>query len=196
VNRLFKTFRPAGFFCTTGCTTGCKSVNGLWERQCANFFYRAMLCVRGTSHGPVSVRHKSVFYRNGWTNRAAGFLHVSFLPPILHCAKRKFGCWGQRRQLPPAVAPGSCPRVQQARGAQNCLTKNILLLTTTEVSMINSDEWAKGSLSLQTLAIFCLVCLSITYSAALHFTFEPHAPPSPQKNIGRGRTSLVLFRHC
>ena len=32
-------------------------------------FYRAMLCIRGTSHGPVSVRlsarHKSVFYRNG-----------------------------------------------------------------------------------------------------------------------------------
>ena len=25
-------------------------------------FYRAMLCIRGTSHGPVSVRHKSVFY--------------------------------------------------------------------------------------------------------------------------------------
>ena len=32
-------------------------------------FYRAMLSIRGTSHGPVSVRpsvrHKSVFYRNG-----------------------------------------------------------------------------------------------------------------------------------
>ena len=35
-----------------------------------NFYYRAMLCIRGTSHGPVSVRlsvclavrHKSVFY--------------------------------------------------------------------------------------------------------------------------------------
>jgi len=31
-------------------------------------FYRAMLCIRGTSHGHVSVRpsvrHKSVFYRN------------------------------------------------------------------------------------------------------------------------------------
>ena len=29
-------------------------------------FYRAMLCIRGTSHGPMSVRlsvcHKSVFY--------------------------------------------------------------------------------------------------------------------------------------
>jgi len=32
-------------------------------------FYRAMLSIRGTSHGPVSVRpsvrHKSEFYRNG-----------------------------------------------------------------------------------------------------------------------------------
>jgi len=31
----------------------------------------------------LSVRHKSVLYRNGWTNRA-GFWHVSFLPPVLH----------------------------------------------------------------------------------------------------------------
>ena len=38
----------------------------------------------------VSVRHKSEFYRNGWTNRA-GFWHVSFLPSILHCFRRKFG---------------------------------------------------------------------------------------------------------
>ena len=55
-------------------------------------FYRAMLCIRGTSHAPVSVSvcHKSVFYRNGWTNRA-GFLHVSFHPTVLHCVKRKFG---------------------------------------------------------------------------------------------------------
>ena len=38
----------------------------------------------------LSVRHKSVFYRNGWTNRA-GFWHLSFLPPVLHRVKRKFG---------------------------------------------------------------------------------------------------------
>jgi len=48
-----------------------------------------MLCIRGTSHGPVPVCHKSVFYRKGWTNRA-GFWHVSFLPSVLHCVKRKF----------------------------------------------------------------------------------------------------------
>ena len=34
----------------------------------------------------LSVRHKSVFYRNGWTNRT-GFWHVSFLPSVLHCVK-------------------------------------------------------------------------------------------------------------
>jgi len=27
-----------------------------------HFYYRAMLCIRGTSHGPVSVCHKPVFY--------------------------------------------------------------------------------------------------------------------------------------
>ena len=35
----------------------------------------------------LSVCHKSEFYRNGWTNRA-GFWHVSFLPPVLHCVKK------------------------------------------------------------------------------------------------------------
>ena len=64
-----------------------------WHLPLALSFYCAMLCIRGTSHGPVSVRvhhlclsvhHKSVFYRNSWTNRA-GFWHVSFLPPVLHC---------------------------------------------------------------------------------------------------------------
>ena len=38
----------------------------------------------------VCVCHKSAFHRNSWTNRAA-FWHVSFLPPVLHCVKRKFG---------------------------------------------------------------------------------------------------------
>ena len=58
-------------------------------------FYRAMLYATAVlAMGlclsvPVSVRHKSVFYRNGWTNRA-GFWHVSFLPTVLHCVKRKF----------------------------------------------------------------------------------------------------------
>ena len=38
----------------------------------------------------MSVCHKSEFYRNACTNRA-GFWYGSFLPPVLHCVKRKFG---------------------------------------------------------------------------------------------------------
>ena len=138
-----------------------------------------MLCIRGTSHGPVSVRHKSVFYRNGWTNRAAGFGAWASFHPSYTVLKGNSVVGGRG---------GSCPRVQQARGAQNCLTKNILLLTSTEVSMINSDEWAKSILSLQTLAIFCLVCLSITYSVALHFYFLLSSPvrPPQKKTLGEG----------
>ena len=58
------------------------------------FFPRDAMHPRYTSHEPVSVSvrvcHKSVFCRDGWTN-LAGFWHVSFLPPVLHCVKRKFG---------------------------------------------------------------------------------------------------------
>jgi len=52
-------------------------ISVVFNRNC---FYRAMLSIYGTSHGPVSVRH---IY--------TGFWHVSFLPPVLHCVKRKFG---------------------------------------------------------------------------------------------------------
>jgi len=48
-----------------------------------------MLCIRGTSHDPVSVR-PSVTSRSS-TKTAERieliFLHVSFLPPVLHCAR-------------------------------------------------------------------------------------------------------------
>ena len=57
--------------------------------------YQPWACVRLS----VSVCHKSVFYRNRWTNRA-GFWHISFLPPVIHCVKRKFGYlqkWGHCR---------------------------------------------------------------------------------------------------
>ena len=36
------------------------------------------------------VCHKSVFYRNGWTDRD-GFSQVGFFRPILDCVVRKFG---------------------------------------------------------------------------------------------------------
>ena len=59
------------------------------SRPRSNSFYRAMLCIRGTSHGPVSVSvsvrvcHKSVFYRNGWTNRAGFGMWASSTRPTL-----------------------------------------------------------------------------------------------------------------
>ena len=67
-------------------TLGIISHSGLCHTTFATFsnvFTCAMLCSHGTSRGLVSVSHKSVFYRNGWTNRV-GFWH------ILHCVKRKF----------------------------------------------------------------------------------------------------------
>jgi len=44
-------------------------------------FYRAMLCIRGTSHGPVSVCLSQVGVLSKWLNNRGGFWHVSFLPP-------------------------------------------------------------------------------------------------------------------
>jgi len=49
-------------------------------------FYAMALCLCLC----LSVCHQSEFYRNGWMSRA-GFWLGSFLPPILHCVKRKFG---------------------------------------------------------------------------------------------------------
>jgi len=60
-------------------------------------FYRA-ICIRRTSHGPVSVCHTSVFYRNGWTNRA-GFWHGTFLQPVLHCVKKQIRLYPKIRAL-------------------------------------------------------------------------------------------------
>jgi len=65
----------------------CSFVDILPARRCASAGTIAMaLCLSVC----LSVCHKSVFYRNGWTNRA-GFWPGSFLPPILHCVIKKFG---------------------------------------------------------------------------------------------------------
>jgi len=69
---------------SSGCT---KEQSKLFTARC---YASAVLAIGLCPSVCLSVRHKSVFYRNGWTNRA-GFWHVSFLPPVLHCAKRKFG---------------------------------------------------------------------------------------------------------
>ena len=48
-------------------------------------FYRAMLCIRSTGHGPVSVRPSVCPLQ-------VGVLLACELPsPVLHCVKRKFG---------------------------------------------------------------------------------------------------------
>ena len=64
---------------------------GTQSRAYAMYFYRAMLSIRGTSHGPVSVCPSQVGVLSKRLNESSCFLHVSFLPPILHCIKRKFG---------------------------------------------------------------------------------------------------------
>ena len=64
-------------------------ISVVFNRNC---FYRAMLSICGTSHGPVSVRLSVTSWCSIETaERIAGFWHVSFLPPVLHCVKRKFG---------------------------------------------------------------------------------------------------------
>jgi len=58
-------------------------------------FYRAILCIRGTSHGPVSVSVSvcppQVGVLSKRLSESSCFWHMSFLPPVLHCVKRKFG---------------------------------------------------------------------------------------------------------
>jgi len=58
-------------------------------------FYSAMLCIRGTSHGPVSVCPSVTSRCSIETAERIElvFWHVSFLPPVLqglHHVKRKF----------------------------------------------------------------------------------------------------------
>jgi len=57
----------------------------------ANTFHRAMLRIRGTSDAPVSVCPSQVGVLLKPMNESSWFWHVSFLPPVLHCVKRKFG---------------------------------------------------------------------------------------------------------
>jgi len=56
-------------------------------------FYRAMLCIRGTSHGPVSVCPSLTSRSSTKTAKRIQlvFWHVNLLAPVLHCVKRKFG---------------------------------------------------------------------------------------------------------
>ena len=69
----------------------CSTERNVSSHAYAMYFYRAMLSIRGTSHGPVSVCPSQVGVLSKRLNESSCFLHVSFLPPILHCIKRKFG---------------------------------------------------------------------------------------------------------
>jgi len=72
-------------------------------------FYRAMLCIRGTSHGPVSVSVCVCLSQVGVLlkrlNESGWFWHVSFLPPVLHCVKRKFGYLQKQGHFPLELCP-------------------------------------------------------------------------------------------
>ena len=66
-----------------------------------------MLCIRGTSHGPVSV---SLSVASRYSIETAErielvFLHVSFLPYVLHCVKRKFGYLQKQGHFPLELCP-------------------------------------------------------------------------------------------
>jgi len=73
-----------------------RSIRGCSCRARNVVYYRATLCIRGTSHRPVSV---SVSVRVSVTSRCSIetterielVWQVSVLPPVLQCVKRKFG---------------------------------------------------------------------------------------------------------
>jgi len=48
--------------------------------------------------------YKSVFYQNGWTNRA-GFGMGAFFQPVLHCVERKSGHLQKWGYFPPELYP-------------------------------------------------------------------------------------------
>jgi len=71
-------------------------------------FYRAMLCIRGTSHGPVSVCPclclSQVGVLSKRLNESSWFLACELPPPVLHCVKRKFG-YLQKGHFPLELCP-------------------------------------------------------------------------------------------
>ena len=78
--------------CSKTRTVGVWRVLNFWTRvglfQCSCVVHTGVRIFTARCYA-MSVRHKSAFYRNGWTNRA-GFWRVSFLPPVLRCVERKF----------------------------------------------------------------------------------------------------------
>ena len=78
----FFTLAPPGEYDGSVCAAA--SMRAVAINTVANSrFYRAMLCIRGTSHGPVSVRLSVTSRSSTETDERIElfFLHVSFLPP-------------------------------------------------------------------------------------------------------------------
>ena len=78
------------------------------------YFYRAMLCIRGTSHGPVSVSPSQVGVLLKRLNESSWFLAceaVSFLPPVLHCVKRNSVISKNKVKFPLEL----CPKVRTSK---------------------------------------------------------------------------------
>ena len=69
-----------------------------------SFLLRDAMHARYLTWACVCICHKSVFYRNGWTNRT-GFWRVSFLLHVLHRVKRKFGYLQKQGHFPLEVCP-------------------------------------------------------------------------------------------
>ena len=68
-----------------------------------------MQCIRGTSHGAVSVcvcvRLSQVGVLLKRLNESSWFLDVSFLSSVLHCVERKFGYLQKQGHLPLELFP-------------------------------------------------------------------------------------------
>jgi len=78
------------------------------------YFYRAMLCIRGTSLGPVSVSPSQVGDLLKRLNESSWFLAceaVSFLPPVLHCVKRNSVISKNKVKFPLEL----CPKVRTSK---------------------------------------------------------------------------------
>jgi len=201
VNRLFKTFRPAGFFlyhrlfnrlqkCThySRLYKRLQSVNGLWERQCANFFTArcyasavlAMgLCLSVTSRCSIETAERIELQVFGtWAS-----FHPSYT--VLKGNSVVGGRGGScPRQLPPGAAgEGGAKLPHQKYFATNEYRSEYDKLWRMSQKYLIATNFGYFLPRLLKHYLFC--CTAFYFHA-------PCAPPQ-KKNIGRGRTSLVLF---
>ena len=103
-------------------------------------FYRSTLRYRGVCcrYVCLSVRHKSILYRNDWTNRA-GFWHGGFLPTVTHCYKE---IW---------APPGSKIRIYFS--LELCLRLRTLKISLRQVDGSRCQQSSSSSLSTSTVEL-------------------------------------------